>query len=151
MFFLYIKDHMWYSNQITFKSSIFNTVKTPSVAGPQRPVWNTLLTDVSLPFTLVPFRKGHLNMLRIPFKEILSYVYETRVCVWVCSWRACAPCYPLPPPSLGGGVFIGALPVADALQADWPPNRIICCGLTPHWDDISFKVERASTHTLATT
>lgn len=20
-----------------------------------------------------------------------------------------------------------------------PPNRIICCGLTPHWDDISFK------------
>lgn len=32
----------------------------------------------------------------------------------------------------GGGVFAGAFPVADALQADWPSNRIICCGLTPH-------------------
>lgn len=57
-------------------------MKAPSVAGPERPVWNTLLTYVSLPFTLVPFRKGHLNMLRIPFKEIPSYVCKsTCVCV----------------------------------------------------------------------
>lgn len=55
----------------------------------------------------------------------------------------------------GGGGFecpsAGAVPVADALQADWPSNRIICCGLTPHGDDIYFKVERTSAHTLATT
>lgn len=34
------------------------------------------------------------------------------------------------------GGYAGAFPVADALQADCPParppNRIICCGLTPH-------------------
>lgn len=154
MFSYILKTTCEIQNKIEFKSaSIFNTVKTPSVAGPERPVWNTLLTYVSLPFTLVPFRKGHLNMLRIPFKEIPSYVYEsTSVCVgaWVRAVRVHAPRAP-PPLSPGGGVFVGALPVADALQADWPPNRIICCGLTPHWDDISFKVERASTHTLATT
>lgn len=110
MFFLDIKDRTWVSNQIRFKStSVFNTVKTPSVAGPERPVWNTLLTYVSLPFTLVPFRKGHLNMLRIPFKEIPSYVCEsTRVCVgeWVRAVRVLAPRAPPPPPSSpGGGVF----------------------------------------------
>lgn len=109
MFFLDIKDRTWISNQIRFKStSVFNTVKTPSVAGPERPVWNTLLTYVSLPFTLVPFRKGHLNMLRIPFKEIPSYVCEsTRVCVgaWVRAVRVLAPRAPPPPPSSPGGGF----------------------------------------------
>lgn len=73
-------------------------------------------------------------MLRIPFKEIPSYVCEsTRVCVGagVRAVRVLVPrAHPHPVP--GGGVFVGALPVADALQADWPPNRIICCGLTPH-------------------
>lgn len=60
---------------------------------------------------------------------------KARVYAWVpeCVQFACLrPVLPALPPSLGGGVFIGALPVADALQADWPPNRIICFGLTPH-------------------
>lgn len=99
--FWYITDAMRVLNQIWFKStSVFNTVEAPSVAGPERPVWNTLLTYVSLPFTLVPFRKGHLNMLRIPFKEMPSYVCEsTRVCVgaWVCAVRVLVP---MPPHTL---------------------------------------------------
>lgn len=46
-------------------------------------MWNTLLTYVSLPLTPVPFTKGHLNMLRFPFKEIPSYVCEsTHMYVW---------------------------------------------------------------------
>lgn len=67
---------------------------------------------------------------------------KARVYVWVpeCVQFVCLrpvhttnhPPPPPPFPSRGGGVFVGALPVADALQADWPPNRIICCGLTPH-------------------
>lgn len=60
---------------------------------------------------------------------------KARMYVWVpeCVQLACLrPVVPPPTPFPGGGVFVGALPAADALQADWPPNRIICCGLTPH-------------------
>lgn len=80
-------------------------------------------------------------MLRIPFKEMPSYACEsTRVCVGAGVRAVCVLAPPvhttnpphLPVPVPGGGVLVGALPVADALQADWPPNRIICCGLTPH-------------------
>ncbi len=72
----------------------FNTVERcllHSLTGPERPMWNTLLTYVSLPLTPVPFRKGHLNMLRFPFKEIPSYVCEsTCVSVWMCAClRSC--------------------------------------------------------------
>lgn len=61
---------------------------------------------------------------------------KARVYVWVseCVRRACLRSCPPPAPApegLGRGCA-GAFPVADALQADWPPNRIICCGLTPH-------------------
>lgn len=48
-----------------------------SLTRPERTMWNTLLTYVTLPLTPVPFRKGHLNMLRFPFNEIPSYVCES--------------------------------------------------------------------------
>lgn len=67
-------------------------------------------------------------MLRFPFKEIPSYMcVKAHVCMRECL-NACVHA----PGAGGGGVCAGAFPVADALQADWPPNRIICCGLTPH-------------------
>lgn len=51
--------------------------------------------------------------------------------VCMCEWLNAF--MPLPRGEKGGvGVHAGAFPVADALQADWRPNRIICCGLTPH-------------------
>lgn len=75
---------------------IFNTVerwRLHTLTGPGRPMWNTLLTYVSLPLTPVPFRKGHLNMLRFPFKEIPTYVCES-TCVYVRVSECMRPCPP---------------------------------------------------------
>lgn len=55
---------------------------------------------------------------------------KARVYVWVSECVQSACLRSCPPPE--GSGCAGAFPVADALQADWPPNRIICCGLTPH-------------------
>lgn len=74
-----------------------------TLTGPERPMWNTLLTYVSLPLTPVPFRKGHLNMLRFPFKEIPSYMcVKAHVCMRECL-NACVLAF-MPPG--GGGVAL---------------------------------------------
>lgn len=85
--------------------SIFNTVERcllHTLTRPERPMWNTLLTYVSLPLTLVPFRKGHLNMLRFPLKEIPSYVCES-TCVYVWVSECVRACVHTP----GGGSRVG--------------------------------------------